>query len=230
MKTGQPPKYTYSIGEKIDDLVVTSIEKDENGWTIYNVKCSICGREKQMKGATIARHSGTTHKACGRGLKTKDILFHEKQTGMRSRTSNPKSAHYKDYGGREINSDQFENFIDFYDLMYPSYKEAYKKYGDRISLERIDVDGNYCVENCTWIDISEQKGNQRKTVYFELTDPNGVSKQYKNIVKFCRDSKNKYNSSVIADLISGRLQKAYGFTGRRITKQEFEQSKSVTTN
>ena len=78
MKTGQPPKYTYSIGEKIDDLVVTSIEKDENGWTIYNVKCSICEREKQMKGATIARHSGTTHKACGRGLKTKDILFHEK--------------------------------------------------------------------------------------------------------------------------------------------------------
>lgn len=228
MKAGQPPKYTYIVGEQIDDLVITSIEKDKNGWTVYNTKCAICGREKIMKGATIARHSGTTHKACGKGLKTKDPLFHEKWIGMRSRTNNPNSSHYKDYGARGINSDQFENFIDFYDLMYPSYCEAYKKLGDKISLERIDVDGNYCVENCTWIDVDEQKGNQRKTVYFEITDENGVSAKYKNIRKFSRD--NGYNDRTISDLVSGKLKHAYGLTGRRITKQEFEQSKSVTTN
>lgn len=228
MRTGQPPKYTYSVGEKIDDLIITSIEKNKNGWTVYNAKCAICGREKKMRGATIARHSGTTHKACGKGLKTEDKLFYEKWTSMRTRTTNPKSAHYKDYGARGINSDQFKNFIDFYDLMYPSYKEAHKKYGDRISLERIDIDGNYCVENCTWIDVSDQKANQRRTVYFELTDENGVSNQYKNVVGFCKE--NGYCHSTIVDLINGKLQKAYGLTGRRIIKQEFEQSKSVTTN
>lgn len=31
MRKGQPPKYIYSIGEKIDDLVVTALEQDENG-------------------------------------------------------------------------------------------------------------------------------------------------------------------------------------------------------
>lgn len=223
MRKGQPPKYIYSIGEKIDDLVVTALEQDENGWTVYNMKCSICGREKKMRGPTLNRHAGTTHKACGKGLKTKDPLFHIKWKSMRTRTSNPKSFQYKDYGARGINSDQFKYFIDFYDLMYPSYKEAYEKYGDRVSLERIDVDGNYCAENCKWIDVSNQPANQRHTVYFELVDENGIASQHKNIREFCR--KTGYNPGTITDLINGRLKRAYHLTGRRITKQEYEQSK-----
>ena len=227
MPTYKPSKYVYSVNEQIDDLIIKSIEKDKNNWTIYRVKCLICGREKIMRGSTIARHSGTTHRACGKGFKLKDPLFYKKWQAMRTRTNNPKSAHYKDYGARGINSDQFKNFIDFYDLMYPSYQEAYKKFGNRISLERIDVNANYCVENCTWVDISDQKRNQRKTVYFEITTAAGITKQYRSIKKFCEKFHYKY--STIYDLIHGKLKHAYGLVGRRITKQEFERLKSVTT-
>jgi len=32
-------------------------------------------------------------------------------------------------------------------------------YSDNLSIERVDVNGNYCPENCTWIPLSEQARN-----------------------------------------------------------------------
>lgn len=217
--------YSYNIGDRIDDIVIQSIFQDPNrsNVTTYHVKCAICGREKDMLGPTIFRHSGTTHKACGKGLKLQDPLFYSKWQSMRSRTTNPNMDHYKDYGGRGINSDEFANFIDFYDSMYPSYVEAYVQYGNNVSLERVDANGNYCKDNCTWIDVAKQRGNTRKTVYFQLIDLYGHVYTFKNINEFCEE--HGFNHSVIHDLITGRLQTAYNgllVGARRITKEEYD--------
>ena len=107
--------------------------------------------------------------------------------------------------------------------MYPSYVEAYAQYGDNISLERVDVNGNYCKDNCTWIDVSRQKSNTRKTVYFQLIDLYGHVYTFKNVRDFCND--HGFNPSVINDLINGRMHTAYNgllIGANRITKEEYE--------
>ena len=74
---------------------------------------------------------------------------------MVSRCTNPDSTGYSYYGGRGIAvcSGWLESFENFYEDM-----------GERpegMTLDRIDVDGNYCKENCRWADWSTQMLNRR---------------------------------------------------------------------
>ena len=50
-----------------------------------------------------------------------------------------------------------------------------------MTIERIDVNGNYCPENCTWIPANEQQGNRRMCQYFTF---NGITK---NLMDWCND-------------------------------------------
>lgn len=217
---GRPPKYVYKIGDIVDDLECINIIKDKQNYTNYEMKCVICGRTKLMLGPTINRHSGTTHRACGQGLKTKNEVFYERWKAMRVRTTNSNYEHYEDYGGRGIDSEEFKSFIDFYDAMYPSFVEAFEKFGNRTSLERIDYNKSYTKENCTWIELFEQQGNQRKTLYFIIIDSQGNKTYHKNVRLFCREK--GYNESVIYDLLNGRIHNAYGLSAKKITKEEYE--------
>lgn len=212
------PMYVYTITDQVDDLICTEIiypKKGSGKSTLYRMKCIKCGREKLMLGATIARRSGTTHAACGKGIKTRDKRFHSEWCAMRTRTTNPNYEHFDCYGGRGINSDAFKNFIDFYDTMYDSYIIACNMYGTKnVSLERIDTNGNYCPENCTWITLFDQKSNQRKTIKFEIIFPDGHIEHHKNLLKFARNY--ELNASALSDLIKGRLKTYKGYKGRRI--------------
>lgn len=74
---------------------------------------------------------------------------------MIQRCTNRKHPQYSDYGGRGITIDPlWIKFRNFYDDMGDCPKDY--------SIERIDVNGNYCKENCKWADIYEQTWNQRK--------------------------------------------------------------------
>lgn len=74
---------------------------------------------------------------------------------MIQRCTNPKHPQFKDYGGRGI------SFIE----SWRKYKNFYADMGDcpeGYSIERVDVNGNYCPENCVWADHYTQCWNQRK--------------------------------------------------------------------
>ena len=76
---------------------------------------------------------------------------------MRQRCNNPKANGFIDYGGRGISVchawGKFTNFLEWANI---------NGYEDSLSIERIDVDGNYCPDNCHWATTTVQACNKRK--------------------------------------------------------------------
>jgi hypothetical protein len=76
---------------------------------------------------------------------------------MLSRCTNPKATGYKNYGGRGITVwTQWWSFENFLKDMGP------KPPG--MSLDRINNDGNYELENCRWTTWKQQANNRRNNL------------------------------------------------------------------
>ena len=91
---------------------------------------------------------------------------------LKSRIYNENYEHFDRYGGRGLTTD-YDLFIDFYDDMYNSYLEAVKIYGENISLDRIDNNGNYEPNNCRFANNQVQAYNKR-TNFFNLEEHNRI--------------------------------------------------------
>ena len=84
---------------------------------------------------------------------------------MKTRCLNPKNHKYKSYGMRGISiCDEWQRSFESFYLWAIS-----AGYNDLLTIERIDVNGNYEPENCTWIKSECQALNRRNTrkVIFE---------------------------------------------------------------
>jgi len=76
---------------------------------------------------------------------------------MKSRCNYEKNTCFHNYGGRGIKvCNEWSNFIPFKDW---ALKHGYK---DDLTLDRIDVNGNYEPDNCRWISKAAQACNRRK--------------------------------------------------------------------
>jgi len=75
--------------------------------------------------------------------------FYSSWSKMKDRCDNPNNPKYHRWGRRGITYDlRWENYIAFKEDMYQDWEPG-------LSLDRIDVNGNYCKENCKWITVSE---------------------------------------------------------------------------
>lgn len=91
---------------------------------------------------------------------------------MLRRCNNPNDRAYKSYGGRGIKvcdewsgKEGFQNFLS--DM--GERPEGKTKTGKKIyTLDRIDVNGDYCPENCRWATWDEQAKNKRNSVLVTL--------------------------------------------------------------
>lgn len=118
-----------------------------------------CGNSKIVQGSSLS--SGAS-KSCGceqwqvthNMSKSSEFIS---WAAAKGRISNPNNPDWGNYGGRGIlmSPEWFNSFEQFYHDMGDKPSSSH-------SLDRIDVDGNYCKENCRWGTPSEQSYNQRQ--------------------------------------------------------------------
>ena len=103
---------------------------------------------------------------------------------MITRCNNKSRNRYHRYGGRGIKiHERWLKFENFKDDMHDSYLEHCTIYGEGdTSIERLNLDGNYELSNCTWATHFEQSCNTIRNKWFEAISPDGE-------VYFCRNQK-----------------------------------------
>ncbi|MEX3713388.1 hypothetical protein ABFV99_13370 [Cytobacillus horneckiae] len=177
-----PGKFEDLTGKKFNRLTVIRLNRvDARNRRYWDCTCE-CGNTKTVRGDMLkAKNKGVTSCGCIQKEAVAESN-HERGThhlssnrlfriwkGMIFRCNNPKSTHYHNYGGRGITvCDKWRNSVD-------SFIEWANRngYEDYLTIERKDVNGNYCPENCEWITPKEQNFNKTNTVLVEI---NGVSK------------------------------------------------------
>lgn len=147
--------------------VIEESGKTPQGFYIWRCKCS-CGNDHhvpiQYLRSGNTKSCGCTHnearvKRCTtHGLAPRGQRRHKAYVswaGMKYRCDVPECAGYADYGGRGITyNEKWSTFEGFWEDMGGTWEEG-------ISIDRVDVNGNYTKENCRWASPKEQARNKR---------------------------------------------------------------------
>lgn len=159
-------------GQRFGRLVVIERTTNKGDHPSWLCRCD-CGGEKIVRGSDLK--SGHTQ-SCGCLHKEVVTSILEQRTNkhthgksrtrlyriwsaMKSRCFDKKRECFKHYGGRGIAvciewKDNFQSFHDW--AMANGYEE-------HLTIDRIDVNGNYEPSNCRWITLEQQQTNRTNT-------------------------------------------------------------------
>lgn len=169
------------IGQKFGRLLVIAEDKrDAQGNIYYLCRCD-CGNEKIIKGVSmrkgLTQSCGCYHKERVSKLdpKSKRKLY-RRYWSMRNRCEYTGDKHFSCYGGRGIKvCDEWKNYETFEQwALNNGFKEG-------LTLDRIDIDGDYSPDNCRWITHKEQQSNRRDNVYITFNGERRTVQQWSEI-------------------------------------------------
>lgn len=176
-------------GKRFGRLVVQNRDtKRKKPHSIFWVCLCDCGSVCSVRGSELKR--GST-KSCGclrrevtaqkaKRNKTHGLSrtrLYQTWTDMKRRCYVKQRKGYKDYGGRGIKvceewRNSFENFKEW------AFANGYN---DKLTIDRIDVNGNYEPQNCRWCTIKEQANNKRKKASIEFNGEEHNIKEWAEI-------------------------------------------------
>lgn len=158
-------------GKQFGKLTVVKLDKVIGRKSYWICECE-CGTIKSVRGDTLKVIT-----SCGCVKRQQDIInlsiennhnmthhpLYKIWNAVRSRCENPNNSSYKDYGGRGIQlCDEWHDVCAFI-----SWAEN-NGWKNGLTIERKDVNDNYCPENCEWIPMKYQVRNRRNTVRFTI--------------------------------------------------------------
>ena len=147
--------------------------------TMWKCQCD-CGNIAVVNAQLLKR--GSTQ-SCGCKVNVQNGLSRTRQYSiwnqMTSRCKSKKNQAYADYGGRGIKvCDEWsgENgFINFYNWAMNN------GYRDDLTIDRINVNGNYEPSNCRWRTQKEQQNNRRNNRFLEFSGQSHTIAEWSDI-------------------------------------------------
>lgn len=155
------------IGKRTNNLVALSVFRIiKNGHTVRMIHCLCdCGKTKDTQANTFI---GGTIFSCGcidchkikHGHAGRRDRTYSSWQNMINRCYNKKTSHYYRYGGRGISiCDRWLGSNGFINFLSDMGERPLNK-----TLDRKNVNGNYCKENCKWSTTKEQARNLEHSV------------------------------------------------------------------
>lgn len=142
---------------KFGNWTVLKYDTYKPGGAYWICRCS-CGTIRSVLGENLIKgrsvSCGCSHKP---GLAHDNQKLHNVWKCMKARCYYKNHTHYNSYGGRGISvcDEWINNFRAFYEwAMANGYREG-------LTIDRIDVNGNYEPSNCQWLTKSE---NSKKAI------------------------------------------------------------------
>ena len=107
---------------------------------------------------------------------------------MRYRCNNQNAKNYNNYGGRGITvCDDWNDYTTFKKWAISNGYDENSERG-KCTIDRIDVNGNYCPENCRFIDIETQERNKRNNRYVTINN------KTQSVAEWCEELDRNYNT------------------------------------
>ena len=165
-------KFTDLSGEKFYNLKVLSLDhKDEKFRAYWKCQCD-CGNISIVRSDCLKSGNTMSCGCLGRRLSEERFLkaitthggsgtrLYRIWVGMKYRCNASGTRTGKHYADRGIKvcDDWARDFKAFESWALTSGYES------NLTIDRIDVDGNYCPQNCRWITIQEQERNKQNTL------------------------------------------------------------------
>jgi hypothetical protein len=152
------------IGKKFNMLTVVGAVHNGRRW-LWECECD-CGGHSIAYPNQVMRGKTKTC-GCGRSVTFREMHYKHGESstrlygiwkGMINRC-NPNNTHSHHYGERGITvCDEWREYVNFRDWARDN------GYDENLTIERIDVNSNYCPQNCKWIPFSEQPRNTRNSI------------------------------------------------------------------
>jgi len=134
-------------------------------------------------------------------------------TSIKQRCNNPKFKQFKNYGGRGIKN-KFKNADEIKFLWFRDKAYLMKQ----PSIDRIDNDGDYCIENCQYIELPINRDKNKNKAILQYDLQGKFIKEWDSILEAGK-SINTSRVNIISCL-KGRSKTASGFTWKYKEKDE----------